>query len=81
MSSRTWMILGCLSDFVGQAGGAIAGAMMQAGGVVMPTPPVILLGVILGVVAVANHVKSSYLTPPAPLMVLLAVAAGWLIGP
>lgn len=80
MSPRTWMILGALTDFITQAGGAITGAMMQAGGVIMPTPAVLVLGFILGIVAVANHVKASYLQPPAPLMLLLAIAAGWLVG-
>lgn len=89
MSNRTWMIVGCIADFVTNAGGAISGAMAQAGGVVMPTPPVFLLGLVLGLVGVAGHLKAVYLQPPGGSGVggvrtvvgfLLSLAAGWVIG-
>jgi hypothetical protein len=88
MSVRTWLIVGCITDFIIGAGGAVSGAMMQAGTVVMPSGPVWALGGILGTIAVANHIKAAYNQPPGAVRVggvpvwVLAVlgwALGWMI--
>jgi hypothetical protein len=85
MSVRTWLIVGCITDFIIGAGGAVSGAMMQAGTVTLPSQGVWMLGGILGAVAVANHIKAAYNQPPGKVGVgsvpvwILAVL-GWAIG-
>ena len=64
MTNYAKMVLGAISDFVISAGGIITGAMVQQGSVVMPTPAVLILALVGGVVTAATHVTAAQMEPP-----------------
>lgn len=64
MTNYAKILVGALADFVISAGGIITGAMVQQGSVVLPTPAVLVMALVAGVVTAAVHVKAGYLEPP-----------------
>ena len=64
MSPGGRMILGALADFIATVSATVAGAMVQAGQVVMPGPAVWILGVLTGAGLAASHVKAALAEPP-----------------
>lgn len=59
MSPYTRMILLALADFFLAAGGALAGAMVQEGRVMLPDTAVLVLAFILGGVAFWGYIKAA----------------------
>jgi len=65
MTNYARMLLETLADFILAAGGTVSGAMVQAGGVVVPNTGVLILAIVAGCMAAANHIKAAYRQPPA----------------
>jgi hypothetical protein len=69
-SGTTNLIVGFLNDFLIVAGGIISGAMLATKEVSMPTAPVLVLALIMGVVQAARRAQSKVDPPvgePRPL--------------
>lgn len=61
--ATTNLLVGFLNDFIIVAGGIISGAMLATKEVSMPTTPVLLLALIMGVVQAARRAQSK-VDPP-----------------
>ena len=61
--ATTNLIVGFLNDFIIVAGGIISGAMLATKEVSMPTTPVLILALIMGVVQAARRAQSK-VDPP-----------------
>ena len=67
MNAPVWVIivLSALTDFLITAGGTLMGAIVESGTKTMPSPLIILVAVLAGLVASAKEVRSQLHLAPA----------------
>lgn len=58
------LLLGASTDFIVTAGSSLTGYMVANGAVVMPSTPMVILAVVLGLVGSAKHVNAMLQEPP-----------------